>query len=282
MSYIIRVDELQEMVNGNDDVVLVDVRFQLNDEEAGRKQYIKSHIPGAVYLDLNRDLASKVKKHGGNHPLPDLDEFVAKLGNIGIDNNTTVVVYDKENDMFAARLWWLLHYVGHEKVYVLEGGFNQWVEAGNEVTNEITPLQKKTFRPKVRTDLTVTMEEVKDKIYNRQAVVIDSRSKDRYLGIHEPMYRKAGHIPGAVNFFWKDIFTDKGTWKSVEELKRHFATIPKNEEIIVSCGSGVSACPNIIALKQAGYENVKLYPGSFSDWISYDENDIELDENILS
>ncbi|RDW21071.1 sulfurtransferase [Oceanobacillus arenosus] len=280
MSNLISVERLKKRLENNlNNTVIVDVRFQLDDSDAGRKMYLKSHLPGAVYLDLNRDLSGRAEKHGGAHPLPDRKTFAAKMGNIGIDANTTVVIYDQGNEMFAARLWWLLENSGHDKVYLLEGGYKLWIEDGNEVTREISRLQPKTFKPNFRDDQTVTMEEVKEKTENHTAILIDSRAKERYLGEIETMYSKAGHIPGAKSYFWRGVITDEGVWKKGEELEQHFATLPKDEEIIVSCGSGVSACPNILALKTAGYTNVKLYPGSFSDWISYDKNDIELDES---
>ncbi|WP_019379120.1 sulfurtransferase [Virgibacillus halodenitrificans] len=276
MSYLISVNRLKSRLENNqDNTVLVDVRFQLGDPQAGRKAYLEEHIPGAVYMDLEKDLSGKKEKHGGSHPLPDIDMLAAKISNIGIDHDTTVVVYDKENDMFAARFWWLLHYMGHNKVYVLEGGYDCWKSEGNETTSEIPQLQKKHFFPSVREDEKVNIETVKQKLTNENTIVIDSRAKERYLGKTEPMYAKAGHIPGAKNFFWKELIKDNQTWKKGEELAEHFKSLPKNKEIIVSCGSGVSACPNILALKSAGYSNVKLYPGSFSDWISYEENPVE-------
>ncbi|WP_156290291.1 sulfurtransferase [Oceanobacillus salinisoli] len=280
MSHIMRIDELKERLEEEStNLVIVDVRFVLTDPDAGRKMYLKDHLPGAVYIDLNRDLSGKTEKHRGSHPLPDMDMFAAKIGNIGIDHETTVVIYDQENDMFAARLWWLLQHVGHELVYILEGGYKNWVEQGNLVTDEIPTLVKKSFEPNIRENETVDMKEVKEKMNSKTAILIDSRERDRYLGNKEPLYRKAGHIPGAVNYFWKDVLNEDGTWKNEEQLSEHFSALSKDEEIIVSCGSGVSACPNILALKSLGYKNIKLYPGSFSDWISYEENEIELDEN---
>ncbi|WP_163971500.1 sulfurtransferase [Oceanobacillus halotolerans] len=277
-SYFVSPGWLKNHIEKNVDanLVVVDTRFQLNDENAGRKAYIDGHIPSAIYLDLEKDLSGKAQKHGGNHPLPDIDTFVAKIGNIGIDNNTTVVIYDQANDMFAARLWWLLHYVGHEDVYLLDGGFDTWVKEGNPVTTDIPELVPKTFHPNVSSDEVVHIEDVKEKRDN--TTLIDSRSKDRYLGKTEPLYKKAGHIPGAINYFWRDVLKPDGSWKTETELKEHFNQLDREEEIIVSCGSGVSACANILALKLAGYENVKLYPGSYSDWISYDENEVETEE----
>lgn len=277
MSFLITIDRLKHRLeNKQNNTVIVDVRFQLNDPDEGRKFYLEGHIPGAVYLDLNKDLAGKVEKHGGSHPLPDVDTLAAKIGHIGIDHETTVVVYDQQNDMFAARCWWLLHYMGHEKVYLLDGGLAAWSEGGNEITTEIPQLEAKEFEPKVRANEVVDIADVKER--SRESILIDSRAKDRYLGKTEPMYKKAGHIPGAKSFFWEDVLTEDGNWKKEQALKQHFEGLAKDAEIIVSCGSGVSACPNIIALKKAGFENVKLYPGSFSDWISYDENEIETKE----
>lgn len=279
MSYIVSPDWLKERMEKNpEETVIVDTRFQLNDPDAGRRAYLESHIPGAVYLDLKKDLSSKPEKHGGSHPLPDMDMFAAKLGKIGIDNDTTVVAYGKTNDIFPARLWWLLHYMGHDKVYVLDGGYDRWVAEGHSVTDEIPISKKKEFKPQYRHEEVVDMKQVKEKLADDTAILIDSRSRDRYLGKTEPMHPKAGHIPGAKNMFWKGVLDADGHWKNVDELKEHFADLPKDEEIIVSCGSGVSATPNIMGLKMAGFKNIKLYPGSYSDWISYDENEVETKE----
>lgn len=264
--------------NKLENTVVVDVRFQLNDAEAGRKAYLESHIPHAVYLDLNKDLSGKAEKHGGNHPLPDMDMFAAKIGNIGIDHDTTVVIYDQRNDMFAARLWWLLDYMGHDNIYLLDGGFEKWVEQGHKVSSELPSLSTKDFQPNFRENQVADIDEVKEKLDNKSAVLIDSRGKDRYLGKTEPLYPKAGHIPGAKNYFWKNVLDENGNWKNDTDLQENFSSLSKDDEIIVSCGSGVSACPNVLALKSAGYRNVKLYPGSFSDWISYEENEIEKED----
>lgn len=279
MAYLISVNRLKNRLENNqNNTVIVDVRFQLNDPDAGRKAYLDNHIPGAVYMDLNKDLSGPPAKHGGNHPLPDMKMFTAKMGKIGIDHDTTVVIYDQANDMFSARLWWLLDSLGHEKVYVLDGGYNRWVQEGNKVTDEIPELEAKEFRAEFHEDNIVDIEELKEKLGEEQALLIDSRAKERYFGKTEPLYGKSGHIPGAKNFFWKDVLTSDGNWKKKEELEENFSSLPKDKEIIVSCGSGVSACPNILALKSLGYSNVKLYPGSFSDWISYEDNKVETKE----
>lgn len=275
MDFLVTNDWLKEKQQ-KEHIVIIDVRFQLKDPDAGRKAYLQGHIPGAVYLDLKKDLSGKPGKHGGSHPLPDMDMFASKLGSIGISDDVKVVIYDEENDMFAARMWWLLYYVGHDNAYLLDGGLNAWVEEGNDLTTEVPTLDARTFKQQVRENEIVDMEVVRDR--DDDTVLIDSRSNDRYLGKSEPMYKKAGHIPGAVNYFWKDVLGENGKWKDTDELARHFENLNKDDPIIVSCGSGVSACPNVVALKSAGFTNVKLYPGSYSDWISYDENTTEIEE----
>lgn len=276
MSYIVSVDFLKEQLDKRSkDMAVVDVRFELANPEAGKQAYEEGHIPQAVYLDLNKDLSGPVQKHGGAHPLPDPDTFAKKVSALGIGNDTKVYIYDQANEMYASRAWWVFYYMGHQHVYLVDGGFKAWTEAGYEVTTEVPQHAEKVFTPDVRTDEVVHMEDVKAKMQDRSAILIDSRDRSRYLGENEPMYHKAGHIPGAKNAFWKGVFDEDGSWKDPEQLEEHFASFPKNEEIIVSCGSGVSACPNIIGLKLAGYRNVKLYPGSFSDWISYQDNEVE-------
>ncbi|TFJ91508.1 sulfurtransferase [Lentibacillus salicampi] len=276
MSIVVSDEWLKERLeNSSGKTVVVDTRFELTDPDAGRKAYLDGHIPGAVYLDLNKDLSEKAAKHGGSHPLPDMEMFTAKMGHIGIDHDTTVVIYDQQNDMFAARFWWLLQYAGHEDVHLLDGGFEQWVRAGYNITTEVPKLEATEFKPNFQENAVTDIEEVIEKLANQSATLIDSRSHDRYLGKTEPLYRKAGHIPGAKSFFWKNVLNADGKWKETAELEKNFDSLSKDDEIIVSCGSGVSACPNVLALKSAGFRNVKLYPGSFSDWISYDENNVE-------
>lgn len=276
MSVVVSDQWLKERLeNDPENTVVVDTRFELSDADAGRKAYLDGHIPKAVYFDLNKDLSEKAAKHGGSHPLPDMEMFTAKIGNIGIDHDTTVVIYDQQNDMFAARLWWLLQYAGHQDVHLLDGGFEHWVEADGDVTTEIPALEAKELKLNIQEADVVDIEGVTEKLQNRSATLIDSRSPERYLGQTEPLYIKSGHIPGAKNFFWKNVFDADGKWKGTSELDENFSSLSKDDEIIVSCGSGVSACPNVLALKSAGFQNVKLYPGSFSDWISYEENDVE-------
>src|SRR5690625_2132336 len=275
MSYTVSVDWLKERIDGREKIVIIDARYDLHEPNLGKSLYLKSHLPGAIYFDLKEHLSGQVEKHGGSHPLPRIDDFAKTLGEHGIDQQTTVVVYDAGVGMYAARAWWMIHYMGHQDVYILDGGFNEWINKDYPVTNIVPAPEKKDFQAKPL-NIAVHLDELKGKLADQSAILIDSRSRERYLGREEPLYSKAGHIPGAVNYFCEEVFTKEGLWKDSTELTKHFSALKKSDEIIVSCGSGVSACPNIVALKMAGYENVKLYPGSFSDWISYDDHPVEI------
>lgn len=263
----------------DDHVRIIDCRFYLGDPSRGINEYIHDHIPRALYFDLEKDLSGPVQTHGGRHPLPDFAELVAKLSAAGIDQYTTVVAYDDQDGAMAARFWWLLRYLGHSHVYVLDGGYTKWKEAGYPTTEEVVTVEECTFVPVYQPSLLATVEDVRQAVEQATAVLIDSRERKRYLGIEEPIDRVAGHIPGAKNMFWKDSLTDAGYWKQPSEQEKRFASIPKQERIIVYCGSGVTACPNVLALSEAGYTNVQLYVGSWSDWISYLEHPIATGEN---
>lgn len=274
MKYLVNTNWLKENLN-DPNVRVVDCRFQLGKPEAGLQAYVSEHIPGAVYFDLEKDLSSEVKEHGGRHPLPNVNEIVDKLSSAGISQQTKVVVYDSENGMIASRFWWLLKYLGHEEVYILDGGLPAWKEQDYPLTVDIPVIETVNFIPNVQDSMLVEMDEVRNRKDESLIFLMDSRDRSRFQGDHEPIDKKAGHIPGAKNYFWKDVLSGEGKWKSASELQQHFKDVSKDSEIIVYCGSGVSACPNVLSLQELGYDNVKLYIGSWSDWISYPENPIE-------
>ncbi|MEG4516632.1 MULTISPECIES: sulfurtransferase [unclassified Microcoleus] len=254
----------------NPQVVIIDCRFSLADPELGKKQYQESHIPGAFYLDLNRDLASSVGKHGGRHPLPNIEELSAKLSAIGINSpETLVVAYDDSRLAFAARLWWLLRYMGHSKVALLDGGFSGWKAAGYPVTNILPDPREGKFVAHLQQDLAVDIEAVKERKDLPGKVLVDSRESERYEGLREPIDPIAGHIPGAVNYPWQGVTDETGKVRSASEQKQRWTELEKAEEIIVYCGSGVTACVNLLSLEIAGISDAKLYVGSWSDWCSY-------------
>ncbi|TCJ05428.1 sulfurtransferase [Cytobacillus praedii] len=254
---------------------IADCRYNLGASEEGYNSYVKDHIPGAVYFHLSKDLSGPVSAHGGRHPLPAIDDLQETFSLAGISEETTVIAYDGGEGSYAARLWWLLNYLGHEKVYILNGGYKGWKNIGYP-TNETIPTYLKTeFKVHLNDDIFVSQEEVKTIVESKNAdtVIIDSRENKRYLGIEEPIDKKAGHIPGAINKVWTEGF-ENGRIKSIEEQRKRFQEINRDKQVIVYCGSGVTATPNFIALKMAGYDKVKLYAGSFSDWISYEGNEV--------
>jgi thiosulfate/3-mercaptopyruvate sulfurtransferase len=254
----------------NPQVVIIDCRFSLADPEFGQKQYQESHIPGAFYLDLNRDLASSVGKHGGRHPLPNIGELADKLSAIGINSaETLVIAYDDSRLAFAARLWWLLRYMGHSKVALLDGGFSGWKAAGYPVTNILPEPREGNFVAHLQQDLAVDIEAVKERKDLPGTVLVDSRESERYEGLREPIDPIAGHIPGAVNYPWQEVTDKTGKVRSTSEQKHRWAELEKAKEIIVYCGSGVTACVNLLSLEIAGIPDAKLYVGSWSDWCSY-------------
>ncbi|MEK4508831.1 sulfurtransferase [Paenibacillus sp. FSL K6-2524] len=262
------------------DLVIVDCRFELGRPTAGQEAFAQSHIPGAIYLDLEVDLSSPVNTHGGRHPLPDPDVLAKRLSQAGISNNSRIVAYDDQGGMYASRLWWLLRWLGHDSVYVMDEGFSSWKDGGYPLTDAQPINIPASFVPNLRHDMLADMNEVKQSLSNPGVLLVDSRDASRYAGEQEPIDAKAGHIPGAINSFWKQVLDDSGAWKSDQLLSSQFSRLTeamdKGQEAIIYCGSGVSACPNVLALHRLGYSKVRLYAGSWSDWVSYEENPVAI------
>lgn len=261
-------------------VRIVDCRFQLGAPHEGFNAYLEDHIPGAFYFDLEKDLSSKVKEHGGRHPLPDIEELASKLSAAGIDQHVTVVAYDDQGGPFASRMWWLLKYLGHSKTFVLNGTYSQWKEKDHDVTDKIPQISTHNFKINIQPSLLIERNELMEKVNstNEDYILLDSREEKRYLGIEEPVDKVAGHIPNARHFFWKDALTLNQKWKTVEEQSSRLKGLDKEKEIIVYCGSGVTACPNVLTLKEADFPNVRLYVGSWSDWITYEDYLLEVEK----
>ncbi len=256
------------------DLVIVDCRFSLADPQLGYRQYLQGHIPGAYYLDLNQDLASPVQRHGGRHPLPDIEVLSAKLSQMGVTAQTLFVAYDDSRFAFASRLWWLLKYMGHAHIAVLDGGFAAYEATGLPISTDVPQGFAGKFIPKIQSHLTVDIREVQQKQSTPAAALIDSREADRYRGDREPIDPIAGHIPGALNYPWQEVTDAQGRLRSPQDLKAYWSDLETVEDIVVYCGSGVTACVNLLALETAGISTAKLYVGSWSDWCSY-----PLDEN---
>lgn len=276
MSNLVSAQWLKDNLN-NEKLVVVDCRFNLMDKEYGKKSYEKGHIKKAKRIDIENELSSKVEKHGGRHPLPNINKLKDTFENIGISNDSIVVCYDEGDLSGPSRLWWILKYLGHKNVYVLNGGIKAFEEIGGEISKEVSNVNKSVFEISVQENMKVNMDYVKERIHNKEVAIVDSREYKRYIGEFEPVDKKAGHIPGAINYFWMDILNeDKGNLKlkSKEELNKIFNELRNYKEIIVYCGSGITACPNSLALSEIKI-NHKLYAGSFSDWISYDDNMVD-------
>lgn len=272
MVQVIQATAVNEQIKQWDEkeYAIVDVRFNLSKPNEGKELYEKGHIPRAIYMSLEKDLSSPRSTHGGRNPFPNIDQFSQTLGNNGISNDTYVIVYDDQGGTVASRFAWLLKHIGHQNVAILNGGYSSWVREGFASSTEIPVRTEATYKVQINESWSkVDAHELLQKLDDPNVFLIDSRSPSRYSGAEEPLDPVGGHIPGAKNYFWKNVLSKGPLWKNENELKETFATVPKDKEVIVYCGSGVSACPTVIALQKLGYENVKLYPGSWSDWITY-------------
>jgi len=264
--HIVSANWLQEHLH-DPQVVVVDCRFSLMDVDIGRKQYQREHIEGAYYLDLNQDLSSPPQKHGGRHPLPDFEQLAKKLSKIGVSSEITVVAYDNSRFAFASRLWWLLRYMGHERVALLDGGFAGWKSLSYATSSELPQPRFGNLIHQLQTEWVVDIETVKVRKDLPEVVLVDSREGDRYRGEREPIDPIAGHIEGAVNYPWMEVTNEQGF--VIANQSDRWQEVKNAKEVIVYCGSGVTACVNLLSLKLAGIETSKLYAGSWSDWCSY-------------
>ena len=252
------------------DVRVIDARFLLGQPNAGRDSYAAGHIPGAVFLDLERDLSSPKRSdsRGGRHPLPDPKVLASRLSGLGIGNEHSLIAYDDPSTgqgFYAAHVWWLLRYLGHDRVTVLDGGLWAWLAAGGNLEQDVPIHATASFTPRVRPAMLVGAEDVAARASD--AILIDSRAAPRYRGEVEPIDAKAGHIPGAINLDWSASLGSDGTFKSSSAQIERFTGLENADEVLVYCGSGVSACGNLLALEVAGISGAKLYAGSWSDWI---------------
>jgi thiosulfate/3-mercaptopyruvate sulfurtransferase len=252
------------------DWVIMDCRFSLADTEAGFNAYRHGHIPNARYAHLNKDLSSCITAFTGRHPLPNFTELVSKLGSLGIDNHSQVIVYDDASGAFAGRLWWLLRCLGHDKVAVLDGGYKHWQKLGLPVTTTLPTIKPSIFRAYPGENIGLTALEVQNALAQKAICLIDARTPERYRGEHEPIDPVAGHIPGAINRPFQLNLDSNGLFLSAEALHNQFKALigEKNpDQVVHMCGSGVTACHNLLAMEIAGLAGSKLYPGSWSEWI---------------
>ncbi|NCF19708.1 MAG: sulfurtransferase [Haliea sp.] len=257
-----------EELLGESDALIVDCRFSLADPDEGRALYRQGHIPGAVYLDLNRDLSGPVGEHGGRHPLPDPEDFAATLANCGIGPDTLVIAYDDNRLAFAARLWWLMHSLGYRPPRLLDGGYQAFLAAGGEACIDI-PEPSLGQVPKAPAFSGYCDIDGLRALQAAGAMLVDSREEKRFEGLEEPIDPVAGHIPGAINRPWQGVTTDSGRLRDAGGLQGHWGDALEAEQLVVYCGSGVTACVNLFSLTLLGREDATLYAGSWSDWCSY-------------
>ncbi|MCK5148433.1 sulfurtransferase [bacterium] len=268
---LIDTDALKGMLN-NSECVIVDCRFSLNDPDAGYQAFCQSHIPGAVYANLDHDLSSPIiPGQTGRHPMPTPEIFAARLGTWGIDKDVQVVVYDDVGGAIASRLWWMLKWLGHENAAVLNGGWTAWKAADLPVSNEPYICAARIFEMNLQTHLLVDADMVESIRLDSDYCLIDSRSRERYLGENETIDTIGGHIPGAVNIPFAGNIDESGFFISGEQILQRFESAigqRSPRHIVLYCGSGVTACHNILALIHAGLDMPRLYVGSWSGWIA--------------
>jgi thiosulfate/3-mercaptopyruvate sulfurtransferase len=252
-----------------DDPVIVDCRSKLDDEAWGEREYRAAHIPGAVYADLNRDLSGAKSGTNGRHPLPDPDVLAGTFSRFGIEDGVQVIAYDQDNGMWASRLWWLLRWMRHDAVAVLDGGLAKWIAEGRPTASGVEDRPVRVFTGAPRADMAVDVAAVASRVGSREWRLVDARAPERYRGDKEPIDRTPGHIPGAVNHFFGGNVAADNTFKTPEELRAQFAPAiagMPTDHVICYCGSGVTACHNLLAMEHAGIRGPKLYVGSWSEW----------------
>ena len=246
---------------------IVDCRYELADKDAGYQSYLAGHIPGAVHAGLHNDLSgSQPVTDCGRHPVPPPADLEDKLSGMGIDNRTQVVAYDQSGGAFAARLWWLLRYAGHDRAAVLDGGLDAWTQAGYGLETKEPDVIAGRFKARIDAGRLVRLPEVET-----VARLVDSREPARYRGETEPLDRVGGHIPGALNRYWKDNLDEQGKFLPPARLRPALGDVygdAQQEDVTFYCGSGVTACHNLLAAVYAGYPLPRLYAGSWSEWCS--------------
>lgn len=267
---LIGVNDLQALLD-TATVRIVDCRFNLMDIGQGEREYLEGHIPGAVYAHLDDDLASPITAESGRHPLPDIDQFARTLGNWGISNDVQVVVYDHSSGAVAARLWWMLRWLGHDNVAVLDGGFAAWTSAGKSVDTDVADCSQATFVATPDAGMIATTAEIAAAVAaGAELNLIDARDAARFNGEIEPIDSVAGHVPGALNLPFPGGLHADGTWLDAGHHRRawdELLTGRPEKPLIAMCGSGVTACHLLLSARLSGRPAPRLYVGSWSEWI---------------
>lgn len=258
--------------------LIADCRYNLSDGRWGPAQYEAAHIPGAVFVDVSHDLAGGRTGTNGRHPLPTIEEMAATFARLGIADEMQVIAYDQEAGAFASRLWWMLRYLGHDAVAVLDGGFAKWTREGRPVHGGVEKRRPARFTPQLRNQMRVTVDETQAHLGDPSVLLIDARSPDRYAGKPDPLDTIYGHIPGARNRYYRDNVTESGTMRAAHELRTDFENVLAGSpatQVVMYCGSGITACHNLLAMEHAGLRGARLFAGSWSEWESDPNRPVE-------
>ncbi|CAB3786672.1 sulfurtransferase [Pararobbsia alpina] len=250
-------------------VFIADCRFELADPTAGERAYAAGHLPGAHYLHLDRDLSGPKSGGNGRHPLPDRETLARNLAARGLKKGQQVITYDAQGGTYAARLWWLLRWLGHDSVAVLDGGLAAWTETGRALVGEVPAETPGDFAAAAPLAVTIDVAAVERNLQSRERLIVDARAADRYRGENETIDPVGGHIPGALNRPFMDNLQPDGRFKSAHELREAFHAVLgpiAPERAVMQCGSGVTACHNLLAMEVAGLHGAALYGGSWSEW----------------
>ena len=275
---LISVNQLQALQRSGEGLMVFDCSFELTQPDQGPAQFAQAHIAGAVYANLDRDLSAKGDRAltgaacGGRHPLPARERFAAWLGSVGLRHSDQVVVYDRQGVSYCGRLWWMLKWLGHAHVAVLDGGLQAWQAAGGDMESgaQTTPVRPATeFRPSEPLMPLVSTDAVLARLGHEDQTIVDARSAPRFRGETEPFDPVAGHIPGALNRIFSSNLTEHGLFKPAATLRAEFDALLGNRapaDVVHHCGSGVTAIPNILAMEIAGLHGSALLSGGWSEW----------------
>jgi len=267
---VVSAEQLAQHLD-NPDWIVIDCRFTLSNAETGGLAYQQGHIPGARYVHLDNDMSSPVTATSGRHPLPDVKILSEKLSSWGVDSGKQVVVYDDSFGSMAVKMWWLLRWLGHDNVALLDGGLPKWMKQKLPVSTELPKIVPAKFIPQLRAEMVADAAEVEQARQESCRLVIDARPEQRFAGEREPLDKVAGHIPGAINWVFEENLDFDGTYLPADELREAYLKLLHGvnpEQVIHSCGSGVTACHNMLAMEIAGLPSGKLYAGSWSEWIT--------------